>query len=313
MARAALLLSLSLACLAAAAHVATRVLAARAERRHPPLGAVLRIDGEDVHVVDRGDGPAVVFLHGAFGGLADFLPLAEALAGEARVVLVDRPGHGWSTRPDDDPRTPAAQARWLARVLAELEVERPVLVGFSYGAAVAMAHALERPGEVRAVVTLGGALRDWRGHTSRVFALPDVPLVGPLFVWTFATPFAHFSASDGVAKAFAPEPVPASFERSPLGLALRPRSLRANCAEMRVLQRELAAQELRYRALDVPVLVVAGTEDRVADPNIHSVEASLALPRAELVLLEGAGHQIPYARPDDVLAAIRRALAGEID
>jgi pimeloyl-ACP methyl ester carboxylesterase len=309
MARVALLLASAGVLLTLAGHVATRLLAARAERRHPPLGKIVALGDERVHVVDEGRGPAIVFLHGAFGGLEDFQAYVPELARRQRVVLVDRPGHGWSSRPADDPRTPAAQAAWLARVLERLEVERPVLVGFSYGAAVAMAYALEHPEDVAAVVVLNGALRDWGGRTSPLFSLPDVPLAGPLFVAALATPFAHLARADGVRKAFAPEPIAPAFGRSPVGLALRPGALRANCAEMRVLRRELAALAPRYPELDVPVVVVAGTADRVADPNVHSVEAALALPRAELVLLEGAGHQIPYSRPDAVLAAIRRATA----
>src|SRR5512135_2676022 len=73
------------------------------EKAHPPSGRLVDVPGGRLHIVGlgRSDAPAVVLLHGASANLEDMrLSLGDALAAQYRVILIDRPGHGWSGRPD---------------------------------------------------------------------------------------------------------------------------------------------------------------------------------------------------------------------
>ncbi|ACA15299.1 hypothetical protein M446_0741 [Methylobacterium sp. 4-46] len=148
---------------AACALLALALMAARRRRgagaaRNPPLGPFIEVDGVRLHWVARGEGPPPVVLHGN-GSLAQDVLLGDfaARAGRRhRVLIFDRPGHGRSTRPRGRSFPPGEQARLLAQALDALGVRRPLLLGHSRGARVAVAWALQRPREVRGLLLEGG-------------------------------------------------------------------------------------------------------------------------------------------------------------
>ena len=93
------------------------------EAVHPPAGQFVEVEGVRLHVAETGLArdapgaePAVVLIHGASGNMEDMrLALGERLAASHRVILIDRPGHGWSSRPADDSyASPARQAELVA-------------------------------------------------------------------------------------------------------------------------------------------------------------------------------------------------------
>src|SRR5688572_2700703 len=98
---------------------------ARIEAAHPPAGRFVEVEGVRLHVAEiglardaPGADPAVVLIHGASGNMEDMrLALGEKLAASHRVILIDRPGHGWSSRPlkDDSYASPARQAELVAK------------------------------------------------------------------------------------------------------------------------------------------------------------------------------------------------------
>jgi pimeloyl-ACP methyl ester carboxylesterase len=109
------------------------------ERQYPPLGRFVDVTGGRMHVLERGqpDAPVVVLLHGASGNLQDVnAALGTPLAARYRVIMIDRPGHGWSDRPGgDDDTSPARQAALIAQALEKLGVTRAILVGVSWSGA----------------------------------------------------------------------------------------------------------------------------------------------------------------------------------
>ena len=129
--------------------VATLALVHRAERRAPPVGGTVVVDGVSLHYTDSGDGPPVVFLHGAKGSVYDVaLSLGPALARAYRVVAFDRPGAGYSGRAGADNGSPFVQAALLHRALRKLDLAPAVVVAHSAGAPVALALALDHPEDV---------------------------------------------------------------------------------------------------------------------------------------------------------------------
>src|SRR5215207_10157367 len=124
--------------------VTTTFGVARIEAAHPPAGQFVEIEGVRLHVAELGLArgspgaePAVVLIHGASGNMEDMrLALGNRLAGSHRVILIDRPGHGWSSRPPGDAyASPARQAELVAKALTQLGVRRAILVGHSWGGA----------------------------------------------------------------------------------------------------------------------------------------------------------------------------------
>ena len=139
---------------------ANYALARRAERRNPPDGKFIQIDRVRLHYIDRGKGPAVILLHGNGMMARDFelSGLIDLLARHHRVIAFDRPGFGYSERPRNRIWTAEAQAILLWRALSEIAVHRPVIVGHSWGALVAVALALRYPAETAGLGLLFGLL-----------------------------------------------------------------------------------------------------------------------------------------------------------
>jgi pimeloyl-ACP methyl ester carboxylesterase len=173
------------------------------EAAHPPAGRFVEVDGGRVHVLELGQrggkagraetGAAdlywpIVLVHGASGNLGDLrLSLGDRLARTRRVILVDRPGHGWSDRPGGaQDATPARQAALIAQALERIGVERFVLLGHSLGGAVATAFALAYPDRLAGLVLLAPVTHPWSGGLSWYNALLTTPVAGPLFAHALA-------------------------------------------------------------------------------------------------------------------------------
>jgi pimeloyl-ACP methyl ester carboxylesterase len=121
------------------------------------MKAVLR-SGLKLHYQQVGEGPDVVMVHGITGNLAVWhLHIVPALSDDFRITTYDLRGHGYS----DTPRSgysPDAMATDLLELLDALEIERPVVIGHSYGADIALYHAARHPDRVRKVIAIEAAL-----------------------------------------------------------------------------------------------------------------------------------------------------------
>lgn len=281
-----------------------------AERRFPPTGGFVTVDGLRQHYVEKGGSErTIVLVHGANGAVQDFTAtILDTLAARHRVIAVDRPGHGYSERPAAEPVTPDVQARLLHGVLRQLHVERPILVGFSFGGAVVLSYALQYQDELGALVLLAGAAHVWPTPVDLKWRMPEWPLLGPLLTELVVPELGRLVAEDGVREAFAPDPVSASYAGAPLPLALRPASFRANAMDVNHVKPFLAEQGRHYGELRLPVQLLTGDADRVVSPTLHSAALAREAPDAEIVFVPGAGHLLPYAHPDAVLQAIERAV-----
>lgn len=272
-----------------------------------PPGAFVGADGTRVHYVRLGAGPPVIYIHGAKSSVYDLLlSIGDRLAERHTAVAFDRPGAGFSDRPHDAGNTPQAQAAVLRAAAAELGLERPVLIGHSLGAAVAMAWAMDAPTEVAAVVTLGGyllplgGLPGWVVNVMRSRAtLRAVGRIGRSFV---GRPL----VDRALRRAFHPGVVPPEYAELTPAIALDDARLLSDGEDRKSAVAGLRRLQTRYPLLDVPVVVVVGMQDRIVPPAV-SEQVHAMLPRSELVRLPDAGHMPQFTQPDAVLAAIARA------
>ncbi|QDU66807.1 alpha/beta fold hydrolase [Engelhardtia mirabilis] len=270
----------------------------------------LEVDGVSLRTIEIGEGPAIVFLHGAYGGAEDAIEtLAPSLAADFRLISIDRPGHGYSQRGGarhDDPR---GQGETIAAALEALGLERPILVGFSYGGAVAADLVARDPSRVGALVLIAAPLLPWGGGSDATDLVLGAPVAGPALAWLGASLLAEAIAPAELDAVFAPEPVAESFDRSPTALAVRPGSLVANSRDIAHLNDELAESAAPYADIDVPVVLLHGLEDRTVWFDYHSEPVAQILPDADLRPIEGAGHLLLYTRTAEVVDAIRSVAA----
>jgi pimeloyl-ACP methyl ester carboxylesterase len=116
-------------------------------------------NGVELAYVERGTGePAIVFLHGMACGHEHMAPLVDAFAPDHRCVAFDLRGHGASGVPHDAYAADDFTAD-IAFAIDELGLDRPVLIGHSFGGSVSLAFATAHPDRVRALVMLDSGLR----------------------------------------------------------------------------------------------------------------------------------------------------------
>jgi pimeloyl-ACP methyl ester carboxylesterase len=301
----------------------TAVGAARLERFHPPSGRFVPVAGGRLHVVDltpaqQTDLDPVVLLHGASGNLEDQrLTLGLALAAQRRVIMIDRPGHGFSDRPGGKAdASPGRQAALIAQALAGLGVKRAIIVGHSWAGALAAAIALDFPERVARLVLLAPVTHPWRGGISWYYALASKPIVGPLFAWTCAFPLGSLLIASAVANVFEPQLPPPDYLRcAATRLVLRPREFIANAQDVAILKDFVTAQASRYCGITVPTVVISGDHDNTVHIETHARVVAKTIPGAKLIVLEGIGHMPQHVAAGSIMAAIdelsERVIASE--
>lgn len=263
--------------------------------------------GVRVHYVRGGAGPPVVYVHGAKGSVYDFtLSVGERLAERYTALAVDRPGSGFSARPANGGNTPQAQAAVLRAAASELGLRRPILIGHSLGAAVALAWALAAPDEVAAVVTLCGYVLPLGGGPPWVTTLLRHPAtlrgVGLLGRSRLGRPLVR----SAVERAFSPGTPPDEYVRIAPQLALQASALISDGEDRKAVESGLAALRPLYPGLRAPLVILVGAQDRIVPPAVSDRLHAL-VPGSELVRVAGAGHMPQFTAPDAVLAAVDRA------
>ena len=300
------LLALTLA--GAAAAYAVRKITRRTELRNPPAGRFVEVDGARLHYLERGQGSPVVLLHGN-GMMAldfDLSGVLDLAAAHHRTVAFDRPGYGHSTRPRGRIWTPRAQADLLVQAFRKLGIERPVVVGHSWGTLVALSLALQYPADVRGLVLLSGYYFPTLRLDVPLLSPPGIPVIGGLLRHTVSPLLGRALWPAFMRRLFGPGPVPRRFLRFPKWMSLRPSQLRVEAAESALMVPAAATLSRHYGEVRTPAFILAGAEDRYVSAK-QSMRVARALPNGELRLLSGIGHMVHHFAPRKVVAAIDAA------
>ena len=285
------------------------------EKSVPPLGRFVEIDGARIHYLDTGaDGaagkrPPLLLIHGLAGQMRNFThSLVDRLKSDYRVVVLDRPGSGYSSRPADAAATIRAQAETVARFAKAIGLERPLVVGHSLGGAIALALALDHPDRVAGLALLAPATQ----HPKRVpppFGRLDIasPLIRHAVAWTLATPFAIYNRDIVLGTLFGPQPVPRDFATKGGGfLILRPSAFIGASRDLVESRRTIDDVTARYGSLRLPLGILYGADDRVLDPMVQGETLAALVPSAYYEVVEGGGHMILVASADRCAAFIGR-------
>jgi pimeloyl-ACP methyl ester carboxylesterase len=282
------------------------------EARFPPRGELVKLDGGVIHVSERIAAGAprgvILLLHGASGNHADMLnALGEPLAARGfRVLAVDRPGHGWSSRFfGRGMSSPETQAALIRAALARKGVDRAIVVGHSLAGVVCLAMTLNEPDFVRGLVLLSPVSQPWPGGVAPYYTLAANRWAGPAFRRLLVLPFGRLLLPGAVAGVFAPNPAPRDYiEASGLPLVLRPAQYKANAEDVVDLKANVAALSPRYGEISAPTGIVTGDRDKIVYPHIHSAGSARDIAGAVLTTLSGVGHSPHYSAPDAVVSAI---------
>jgi pimeloyl-ACP methyl ester carboxylesterase len=281
------------------------------QRKHPAQGRKIEVAGATLNVLDIGPrdgaGPPIVIIHGASSNLETMrLPLGDMLAKHHRVILIDRPGHGWSTRERLEDSTPAIQGRMIDEALEKFGVGPAILVVHSWAGALGARMTLDYPRRVAGLVMLAPVAYPWRrGGVGWYNRLVTTPVIGPLLAYTITLPLGYFLTESGARNVFLPQIMPENFvESTATLLLLRPPQFLANAQDLVTLKAAVAEQAPRYGNIRVPVVVITGDADKTVSPTIHSRPFAAAVPDAKLIMLAGVGHIVQNAAPELVAREI---------
>jgi pimeloyl-ACP methyl ester carboxylesterase len=287
------------------------------ERNYPAKGMAVGVSGAKINIVDIGpresDQSPILMLHGASSNLEVMRqPLGELLARKHRVILVDRPGHGWSPRDSEQDSTPEIQARMIAEAMEKLGVDRVILLVHSWSGALGARMALDHPSLVAGLIMLAPVAYPWPGGVGRYNEIIATPVIGPLLAYTITLPLGLLLAGPGVRNVFQPQVMPEGFVGdTATPLLLRPREFLANARDLVTLKAAVADQAPRYGDIKVPVTIIAGDADKTVSTTIHARPFAAAVPQAKLIVLPGVGHMVQTVAPDLVAAEVD-AMIGEI-
>jgi len=306
-------LVLGIVTLMAALMLWTRYLGRDVEKLVPQAGQVQPVPGGAIHHVDLGprDAPAVVLIHGLSGQLQHFTyGVAGLLEQEFRVIALDRPGCGYSTRDSDDRAALPEQARMIWALLEGLQVEKPVLVGHSLGGAVALAMTLDRPEQTGALALISPLTHPQTDEAGAFNGLAvRSALMRRVIGHTIAVPAARRTAARVLDEVFRPEPCPEDFlARGGGALGLRPKGFIAASGDYMAANAGIAALQSRYaEGLKTPGGVLFGAADAVLDPARHG--ATMEGFGLSVETLPDRGHMLPITAPSACADFIRRMAA----
>ena len=235
------------------------------------------------------DGQPVVLVHSLGMALDLWDRLAPALVERYRVVRLDLRGHGWSPAPHG-PYTVDVLADDVLRLADRLGLDRFALVGLSIGGTVGQTIAVREPDRLTALAACctGPKLGDpdeWRDRAVRVRAEGTSWLVDSSIARWFTPAFAarHPDEVDRIVRML---------------LTTSPEGYAASCEA-------LAAFDLtdRIGEITAPTRLVIGSQDPLAPPDLGQRMAD-AIPRADLVVLDGTAHLANVGQPDRFNAAV---------
>jgi pimeloyl-ACP methyl ester carboxylesterase len=281
-----------------------------ARRQVPQAGKMQDVPGGRIHFVEMGprDAPPVLMIHGIASQLQTYTyALAGLMAKDHRVIAVDLPGYGYSTRKADRYAALPRQGMMLAAFLKAQNIERPIVVGHSMGGAIALALALYGDIPLRSLVLLSPL-------TTPVPDPPDLMrglvvrsslkrrIIGHgLSVW-----FAKYYAQAGLQASFAPEPVPPQMNvKGGAALGQTPGHFITASTDMVALETSLPPiAKLARTELTLPRGILYGGADPLLDPAIQG----RPMQEAGFVYAElpGRGHMIPVTAAVECAQFIRR-------
>ncbi|KQP56279.1 alpha/beta hydrolase [Methylobacterium sp. Leaf108] len=261
--------------------------------------------GRGIAYVEAGSGPDLVLIHGALTTLDDmWLGPMTALSRHFRVIAVDRPGHGASDRIRFRDGSPWAQAAIVREALRALGLHRPVIVGHSFGGAVALSYAMSFPDEIAGIVALAPICFPELRLEQLLFGPRAVPVLGDALAFTGGAAFDTAMLPLLWRTMFLPQAMPPRFAAEfPFAWARRPAPMIANGEDAAALWPALTRLAMAYGRCRVPVHILGGDADLVVGNLLHGWNASRLIPGARFDLIAGAGHMLHHFHADAITAA----------
>jgi len=294
----------------------TRVQVAEIKAKFPPMGEFAALSGGRLHYFDVPGNDAMLpllFVHGASGNLNDPRgAYEEALSGQARMIFIDRPGHGYSDLAGAT--DPAKQADRYNELLNTLGIEKAIIVCHSLGCASSAALTVLHPEKVAGLIFVAPTTHEWPGGVTWYYDVSSIPMIGWIFTETLTLPFGRMGLQAGIKSVFGPSEAPDDYaEVSALELVFRPETFRNNARDVTTLKSFVTKFSSRYKEINVPTEIITGDSDDIVLAEIHSVGLERDIDGAKLTVLPGVGHKPDYVATNVIVKAIKSVVTQSVE
>jgi pimeloyl-ACP methyl ester carboxylesterase len=273
----------------------------------PPgtAGRHVTADGQSLRVAESGGGErSVILLHGSLGSIEDWETVVPLLERHYRVIAVDRPGHGYSA----EPRAAATielNARVVRGLIEALALKDVVVVGHSYGGAVALRLAVQDLPTLRGVVLVAPSAYP-SFPASFLDRLITAPLIGRGAARLLIPVIGEARIRDGLTRAVAPdaEVLPKNFFDLRVALWQRSVPLRARAEQTLAYGDECAGMAAGYAKIGKPVVILQGEADAYPDIRAGTQRLAREIPGTVYKTYAATGHYLQYRYPQAIVEAV---------
>lgn len=252
----------------------------------------LVVDGVRLRVLDTGEGPPVLLIHGFLDSSYTWRRVIPLLRDRYRVIALDLPGFGYSDKPHE-PSSFVEYARVVVGVLDQLQIDQAFLVGNSMGGSVALRVAIDFPERVRGLVPIAAGTPRDEGESFNAINLLKMRFVGEFCVhtmgpWIFERVWnSMLTEGNEVSEREIDEMYGLLNTLGARTAALNQiREIRSNPVEWEATQR-----------IGVPTLLIWGRQDKLLR---YGERLKGHIPDSRMVIIEDTGHLPQWEKPDEV-------------
>ena len=299
------------------------LMRSRIEGKYPPRGDFVDVETARIHFLTRkkvanienqGNAP-VVLIHGSSGSSADMeLAFFDAFPDDIDLYAFDRPGIGWSKTKLSplEMSNPMKQAEAIHMAVKKLKLDKPIIVGHSWGGAVAIAYAKQFGNEISGAVSLAGVAYPWKGPYGWYDVLLTTPVFNHIFTRLFLNKMGQLYVPLSIKAIFEPEAARGDYrEAAQAEIILRPSTIINNSYYSLNLRRHLKTMSEKYNDIKIPLLIVAGNRDYIVHSKSQSERLHNEVAGSEYMLFKGAGHMPHHTQTQILAEKIGRMSKGE--
>ncbi len=268
----------------------------------------VRAGGLEWHVQVAGEGPVLLLLHGTGAATHSWRGLLPLLSPHFTIVAPDLPGHGYTDAPAAARLSLPGMARAIQTLLWTLDLQPVLAAGHSAGAPILVRMQLDGQLALRGLIGLNGALLPLGGMAGQLFSplaklLTGLPGLPDLFAWRARDPKVVERLLQATGSRIDADGV-RLYQR-----VVTQRSHTAAALGM-MAHWDLPSLTGTFTKLDIPVLLIAGDNDKTVPPS-QSEQVATQLPRGRYVALPGLGH-LAHEEDPAAIAALIESFAAEI-
>ncbi|MBF0223933.1 MAG: alpha/beta hydrolase [Desulfobacterales bacterium] len=265
-------------------------------------GDYIEIEGSKIRYYQIGAGKDILFIHGLPGSIEDWEPVEE-LSSKYRLTMYDRPGYGFSSPGKSDYHL-NYNADIALKVIRKLNLENVIVVGHSYGGATSLAMAIQNPKEVKEFVVIS-APSYFTMPAPKIYNFVTLPIIGRGLTSSLSYLLGTGMVKDGIHKAFHPNmnSMPSDFTEKRSKIWLQTKVINTLARERLNLNDDLKIIEPNFKNISKKIIIVHGDAD-LSVPSDGSIKLHKIIKKSEMIIFENTGHQVQFAKPDDLIKII---------